>query len=190
MMAGTVRRLNVTALAIGALLTMACEINASVGRDEIESAGGGEGGALTDGEDDAGVATQGDGDDGAGSAGGEGGGGDAGGSGESGRTTATGGDGVTDIPLCQHHDGDTECAVCRKAECCAPMVACHDAEGCFCFWHCVIGDGATVDGCHAECSFDGQQWNELVSCQQERCLAACGDQPPTDVPPTDVPTDD
>ncbi|MEM6996952.1 MAG: hypothetical protein AAF721_40995 [Myxococcota bacterium] len=160
-----------------------CEIDASVGVDQVASAGGGAGELPSEGSGSTG-AQRGDSDPGAG--GGEGGGSDGQPGGSSGEVVDTGGepdDGTDELPLCQVHDGDTACAACRKSDCCDRIVNCHDAPGCWCFWTCVAEMDLTVDACTADCAFDGNQFSQMVECQQEFCLPQCGTSMPTDHPP-------
>ena len=186
MMVGPVR------LSFPLLLSIAsasCILDASIGRDDPDSAGEGGGGAFTEGTAESGTAE--------GTAGGrEGDAGAGGGEGEGGETRGddepTGvADTETDMlpPLCHPTDGDTECAQCRKGHCCDQIIHCHDAPGCFCFWDCVAHAEMELAECGSQCEYDGKHFAEVVACQHELCADFCEEGNPTDLPPQDVPMD-
>jgi len=173
------------------LASTSCLLDASIGRDDPESAGDGGGGAFTDGAaqtgTDEGTAGAGGGEGGAGAGGGEGEGGETGGDDESTGVADT----ETDMfpPLCQPTDSDSECGQCRKTHCCEQIIHCHDAPGCFCYWDCLVHAEFPPEECGAHCKYDGKHFAEVVACQHDQCTAICGEGGPTDLPPQDSPTD-
>lgn len=176
-------------LALPLLLALAgtsCVLDASIGRDDPESAGEGGGGAFTDSAADSGTASESGRSVDTEAGGGEGGGGETRGDDEPTGVADT----ETDMlpPLCHPTDGDTECAQCRKGHCCDQIIHCHDAPGCFCFWDCVAHADASLEECGIHCDYDGEHFAEVVACQHELCSDVCEDGNPTDLPP-DVPMD-
>ena len=162
-----------------ALALVACKIDASIGRDQLDAGGEGGGASMSIASESG--ATDG-GDDGTGSGGGGGGegGGEGGGTGD-GSTAPSDESGTDDsgtggVPLvCEHHDGDSACAVCRKGHCCDAIVTCHDHPGCFCYWDCLVEHVGEVEFCARTCAYEGHAFQDVVACQLDQCSEVCGD---------------
>ena len=154
------------ALTLLSLASASCILDATIGRDDPESGGGGEGGAFTDGaESSSSAGTAGGGEGGAGGGEGEGEGGETRGGEESTGAADTESDMLP--PLCHPTDADNECAQCRKTHCCDQIIHCHDAPGCFCYWDCFVHAEVTVEECAAHCDYDGAAFLEVVACQHD-----------------------